>query len=381
MDEFSCIADSCEDTCCGGWGIQVDKKTFKEYNKLKKKSKKDKDFFTNNIIKNNHSKNQFDFGVIRLDVNGNCAFLNNDRLCSIVLEYGADALCETCKKFPRQFSYYKSSNIQEVSLSSACPEATRKIIGNNKKISFNVSEENKFNLLSYVQNNDSSSLDLYAFEIRMTIIKILQSELYLLKEKIQLVGLLCNKLIKEKNIHFVPQLLIDFESVLQTKINIPRESLNSKFSFDLMQLIISTKRSTNIKFNSYIKDVSEIIGINEDEFNNMKIELKDIDDKVNDIYKFSLENYLVNYVYKNNFPMKNNDLVYNYYLFVIHFSLIKLMLMAQFKKNGGISKYTLVGVIYSVGRALEHDSKYFISIISEMKNQNLYSIQHAMLIN
>ena len=29
--EFMCIADKCENTCCSGWGIVIDRKTMKKY--------------------------------------------------------------------------------------------------------------------------------------------------------------------------------------------------------------------------------------------------------------------------------------------------------------------------------------------------------------
>lgn len=29
LDEFKCICGNCEDTCCGGWQIDIDKKMFK----------------------------------------------------------------------------------------------------------------------------------------------------------------------------------------------------------------------------------------------------------------------------------------------------------------------------------------------------------------
>ena len=33
--DFKCIAGACEDTCCAGWQIVIDKKTLKKYIKKK----------------------------------------------------------------------------------------------------------------------------------------------------------------------------------------------------------------------------------------------------------------------------------------------------------------------------------------------------------
>ena len=31
VDRFSCIGSACEDTCCSGWQVTIDKKTFNAY--------------------------------------------------------------------------------------------------------------------------------------------------------------------------------------------------------------------------------------------------------------------------------------------------------------------------------------------------------------
>ena len=34
-DEFKCIADKCTDTCCAGWQVDVDDKSFAYYKTIK----------------------------------------------------------------------------------------------------------------------------------------------------------------------------------------------------------------------------------------------------------------------------------------------------------------------------------------------------------
>ena len=33
--QFQCIGGACEDTCCAGWNITVDKPTYQKYKKVK----------------------------------------------------------------------------------------------------------------------------------------------------------------------------------------------------------------------------------------------------------------------------------------------------------------------------------------------------------
>lgn len=36
LTKFSCIGASCEDTCCAGWKVAVDKTTFQKYRNISK---------------------------------------------------------------------------------------------------------------------------------------------------------------------------------------------------------------------------------------------------------------------------------------------------------------------------------------------------------
>lgn len=35
IEDFSCIGSACEDTCCAGWNITVEKKTYQAYRKVR----------------------------------------------------------------------------------------------------------------------------------------------------------------------------------------------------------------------------------------------------------------------------------------------------------------------------------------------------------
>jgi len=34
-DKFECIRSDCEDSCCSGWQVAIDKNTYRKYKKLK----------------------------------------------------------------------------------------------------------------------------------------------------------------------------------------------------------------------------------------------------------------------------------------------------------------------------------------------------------
>ncbi|MFP3467691.1 hypothetical protein, partial [Leifsonia sp. SIMBA_070] len=37
MERFACIGSACEDTCCSGWTVTIDKPTYKQYRNTKDK--------------------------------------------------------------------------------------------------------------------------------------------------------------------------------------------------------------------------------------------------------------------------------------------------------------------------------------------------------
>lgn len=125
---FKCIAHECEDTCCTGWQIAIDKKSLKKY-------KNTTGVFGNRLYNSINWEEQ-----IFEQCEKRCAFLNENNLCDLYMELGADALCRTCKTYPRHVEEYE--NIREITLSLSCPEACRIILSQKKPVSF-ISIEHK----------------------------------------------------------------------------------------------------------------------------------------------------------------------------------------------------------------------------------------------
>ena len=81
---FKCVGSECEDTCCKGWDIHVDKKIYDVY-----KSSKNTpiaNVLENNVHINKERKLDFEYGVIEL-VDGICPFFSEDRLCRYIYSY------------------------------------------------------------------------------------------------------------------------------------------------------------------------------------------------------------------------------------------------------------------------------------------------------
>ena len=112
-DSFTCIADKCSFTCCQEWKIAVDDDTYIKWKHLSLTKQ-------NNNYLDQYVKQKDGTRVITLNKQKQCPFLNEQKLCNLVLNFGDEVLSETCTIFPRQI--HEFADRKEYSLVSCCPE-------------------------------------------------------------------------------------------------------------------------------------------------------------------------------------------------------------------------------------------------------------------
>lgn len=133
FDEFKCIADKCPSSCCKVWQIVIDDEALQKYEALPGPG--------GQKIRGGID---FDEGIFK-QCRGNCAMLGADELCNIQREFGEEALCYTCKTYPRHVEEFE--DIREFSLSISCPEVARRLVEKKQPLSFDeveVEQEDDF---------------------------------------------------------------------------------------------------------------------------------------------------------------------------------------------------------------------------------------------
>ncbi|MBE5955040.1 MAG: FliB family protein [Lachnospiraceae bacterium] len=122
-NEFKCLADKCEDTCCAGWQIVIDDKSLEAYQKV------EGDF-------GERLRDSIDWeeGTFHQKEERRCAFLNDCNLCDLYTALGEESLCTTCTNYPRHIEEFE--NIREYTLSVSCPEAARILLGKKEPVQF-----------------------------------------------------------------------------------------------------------------------------------------------------------------------------------------------------------------------------------------------------
>ena len=116
FDTFRCIASACPDSCCKEWDVQVDDIAAVYYRTLPGPLGD----LLREVLK------EEDGETVMTIVDGRCPMWRSDGLCRIQAELGHEALCKTCREFPRLTHDY--GDFQELGLELSCPEAARIIL-------------------------------------------------------------------------------------------------------------------------------------------------------------------------------------------------------------------------------------------------------------
>lgn len=125
IELFRCIGGACEDSCCIGWDVDIDKNTFEKYKKLA--DSEIQPLVQKNLFKNEWSHDiKVDYAKVKLKKNKWCPFLTSDKWCVIQKKIGEDHLSNVCKNFPRIYNCLNGNFYLTLTLS--CPEAVRHLL-------------------------------------------------------------------------------------------------------------------------------------------------------------------------------------------------------------------------------------------------------------
>ena len=116
FDTFRCIAGACPDSCCKEWDVLVDPEAAAFYRALPG-ALGDR---LRSVLKDE------DGDTVMTIIDRRCPMWRTDGLCDIQAALGHDALCRTCREFPRLTHDY--GDFIEYGLELSCPEAARIIL-------------------------------------------------------------------------------------------------------------------------------------------------------------------------------------------------------------------------------------------------------------
>ncbi len=373
FDEFKCIADKCEDTCCAGWGIVIDDKSYEKYLSIQGKF--------GEVLR---SKIVQDEGENVFILNGDrCSFLNDNNLCEIYSELGGENLCYTCRQYPRYLEEF--GNLREIGLSLSCPEAARIILSKSRIVNFKLSEIDEE---VSVYNDINPSIYINLMQCRKIIFDILQDRKIELIDRLILALIFVNEIqekIDSNDISFIKNIKDKYinKEFIYEKLN----SFN-KYDNKIEEKYINIHNIINIfKDLKHLKD-NDILGLE----NSLRYFWKDPEDinvysevnlAFNTYYKkneYKFEQIVIYYVYR--YFMKSvfdYDALAKLKFALVSFIIIKELSIIRYLENKEFLDEDLVDLVYKYSRDIEHLEEN-IDILEELfETRDEFSVDNLII--
>jgi lysine-N-methylase len=128
LTRFKCLGTSCDESCCQGWQVQIDRQHYQILKAAMDGSRAERDEFRAGIQRDDSSPpDDGHYASIRLQrEKQSCPFLTAKQLCSVQLRYGEASLPDICATYPRLVA--KFGERLEVWGTLSCPELARQCL-------------------------------------------------------------------------------------------------------------------------------------------------------------------------------------------------------------------------------------------------------------
>jgi lysine-N-methylase len=204
VDRFQCIGPACEDTCCQGWGIPIDRVAYEKYQNLPAGPLRT--LIDESVVRTAEGadgaigaelSNAGIVAQIRMNGANLCPLLSQDRLCRIHEELGEGLLPHTCATYPR--IQHSTGGAAQQALALSCPEAARMVLLDPEllgpKLPRTAAVEN---FCAQAEEADAiqgaTPLQHDFWPIRKTVLALVLNRTYPLWQRLFLLSVLCRRL-------------------------------------------------------------------------------------------------------------------------------------------------------------------------------------------
>lgn len=371
--DFKCIASKCEDTCCAGWGIVIDDVTYDRYKNVQGKFG---ERLRSEIV---HEAGENIF-VLK---GNNCPFLNKEKTCDIYINIGEENLCYTCQQYSRYTEEFGS--LREIGISLSCPEAARIMLNNDKKVTFELSENEEV-VSSY--NDINAQLFIELLQSRNIVMDMLQDRDIDLRKRVALALLFVDE-IQEK---------IDESEIKEIKS--VREKYSDKFFLEeLLEKLEEYKDNEGIKYDNIqeyfnvFRDLKHItpndpLGLNdalryfwqadEDEELYILKHKQFVEYYEDKIYKF--ENILVYFVFR--YFMKavfDYDALAKIKTAIISYMMIRELAVVRYIENNEFTDEDMVDIAHTYSKDIEHLEENIEALAELFETNEVFDIEEMVM--
>ncbi len=375
MEDFKCIGADCEDTCCAGWQVTIDKRTFKHYQKTQIQALKP--LFKKHLVRNRKAANTLSFAKIEMDKSGACPLLSTEGLCQVQQHMGEKALSKTCRTYPRIHNIVDS--MQETSGSVSCPEIARLALLNPDGIGFkeaNINTEGQM-LYSTLSTFDATpgTPAKYFWNLQLACIELLKNRSASLWKRLVVLGFFCRKIDEQGDAlsaEFIEKIAGDYMTLLadsqynQSLENLPTD-LKARYGM-LEAIFTNLGNSNNQRFQACHEQAMSFLLPPETTENESAAKFDELEIRytqaLSDHYlpfmqehHYILENYMVNYAFRTLFPAKPDDSAFNNYLtLVVNFAVLRSYLVGLAgAQQTNFTTDSALTLIQSFAKLIEHN--------------------------
>ncbi|OPF50744.1 FliB family protein [Clostridium baratii] len=391
LKEFKCIGGECEDSCCIGWDIDIDKITFRQYYKVKDQEMKK--MFQKNVHNNEYCQApDVDYGKVKLKKDKRCPFLDECNYCIIQSKLGEEYLSNVCTSFPRILN--KIDGYYEMSLDVSCPEAARILLLKEEGIEFEENEENlgKHIISSEIDTKSKEFKNLpikYFKEIRDLSIKIIKNRKFDLSRRLYILGEFINELEEELKYNYenVQRFIKEYD-INSVKDPYEKDDFSYLLQVDFfkktMKYLNILNEVDSLLFKDYTKEVMTGFNFEDDnisKYANVYIEAFEEYSKEYMIKNsFIFENYLVNFIYNYMFPFSENQSVFDgYIMLLMRYSFIRFYLVGKYIVNKNESKEEIVRFIQVFSKSIGHHRNYLVNLLKYIKEKEFNNIEFVKI--
>lgn len=396
MKDFYCIGSACEDTCCKGWRVDLDKETYLKYKKVVNLELKDK---MKKYVKRKHNqKSDGSYGQIKMENNA-CPFLDDKLLCDIYKNLGEEYLSNTCTFYPRTTN--RVDREYERSATVSCPEITRKVLLNPEGIEFEYFEEpievkvNISRILETKGHKYINSPQKYFWELRIFSIGLIQNRKYSLGDRLTILGMTYKKIaeLEENNrIDEIPTIIENMTRMIEVEgFNSELEKLpaNLNIQMRLAKEMTDIKLLQGISSKRYLDCVSEtLIGLKYEKNEKLENVIENYNKSYEEYLKpylsekeYILENYLVNEFFREMMPFGSFKSIWDSYVFLcILYSMVKLHLIGMAGFYKGMDDEKTIKLIQSFSKIVLHNQGYIQNIVRLIKENEYDTLGYMSIL-
>jgi lysine-N-methylase len=393
---FHCIGSECEDSCCHGMSVLVDKKTYESYQAFPEEK-------LGSLVRRYVSINMMgasDSQYARISPNSDnqCPFLSVERLCGVQKEYGSELLSATCSTYPRALN--RVENELEISLYLSCPEAARQVLldANSTDRTGDASSghfrTDQFSRLATTGSDFIHKPIRYFWEVRELVVAVIQDRGRPLWQRLFLVGMLCQRLdaiASAEQDDGVPEILRSYREIVATgalRDEMEKIPAQPAVQLDVVLRLLDQRIRAGSCGEHFLECFEAFLGgIG---YSPESTAASDAQRYVEAEARYCrpfferhphvLENYLLNYVYRTLFPFGREASAHHtqqsifdeYILMLTQFVLIHGLLIGMagcYREEFGEAH--VVRLVQSFSKAVEHNPSYLKEINKFIEDRKL----------